>query len=80
MTPVTPYDAMVEEPLIACLDLNRPISADVLRAAINYRETLIDIKRLEVEVLKKALARLIGQPEPIPALQQLARRVGVPAE
>jgi hypothetical protein len=71
---------MVEEPLIACLDLNRPISADVLRHAINYRETLIDIKRLEVEVLKRALARLIGQPEPIPALQESSRRVGAPAE
>jgi hypothetical protein len=66
---------MVEEPLIACLALDRPISADVLRQAINYRETLIDIKRLEVEVLQKALARLIGKPEPIGALQESARHV-----
>jgi len=75
MTPVTPYDAMVEDPLIACLDRNHPISADVLRAAINYREIVIDIKRMEIEALKKALARLIGQPEPIPALQESARHV-----
>jgi hypothetical protein len=78
MIPRTPFDAQVEEPLIACLELNRPISADVLRQAINYRETIIDIKRLEVEVLQKALARLIGAPERIGALQESPRRVEVP--
>ena len=76
MSSCVPRDSMVEEPLIACLALNRPISADVLRQAINYRETQIDIKRLEVEVLQRALARLIGKPEPIAALQESPRVVG----
>jgi len=64
----------VEDPLIAVLDLNRPISADVLRAAIAYREAKLDILRWDIEVLQKALARLLGLPQPNPKLQETARQ------
>jgi len=65
--------AFDQDPLIAVLELNRPVSADVLRAAIVYREAQLDIHRRDIEVLQKALARLLGLPPPNPKLQETAR-------
>jgi len=71
---------MVEDPLVVVLALQQSMTAEVLRKAITYREACIDMRAQEVEVLKKALARLLGTPPPAPALQERPRRVGAPAE
>lgn len=77
----TPHTYVVsEDPLIANLHLNRPLSADVLRSAILYREACIDRYRSDIDILKQALTRLLGLPRASPALQESARRVGAPAE
>ena len=68
--------AVPEDPLIAVFHLNQPITADTLRMAINYRETIIDIHRQEVEILQTALKRFMGTAPASPALQESARTVG----
>ncbi len=77
MNDVDFYNPMVEDPLIARLDLDKPINADCIRAAIKYNEIQIEIRRRNIDVLRKALARLLGTPPPSPALQESARKVGV---
>lgn len=68
----------VEDPLVAVLALNRPISADVLRSAITYQEAHLDIHRRNIEVLETALARLLSLPRPNPRLQEPARHAVSP--
>jgi hypothetical protein len=68
---------MVEDPLIAVLHLHQPMTADVLRKAIVHREAQMDVLTEEVQVLKVALARLVGVTPNGPGLQESARRVGV---
>jgi len=80
MTNLDTYNPIVEDPLIARLDLDRPINADCLRAAIRYNRIQIQIREKNIAALQKALARIMGRPEPIPALQESARVIGVPAE
>lgn len=70
------YNPMVEDPLIARLDLDKPVNADCLRAAIKYNEIHIEIRQRNIEALRKALARLLGTPAPAPALQESARTKG----
>lgn len=71
------YNPMVEDPLIARLDLDKPVNADCLRAAIKYNEIHIEIRQKNIEALRRALARLMGTPSSEAALQESARRVGV---
>jgi hypothetical protein len=80
MNHIDTYNPMVEDPLIARLDLDRPINADCLRAAIHYNEIQIQIREKNIAALRKALARIMGRPEPLPAFQESARHVGVPTE
>jgi hypothetical protein len=75
MTNLDTYNPMVEDPLIARLDLDRPVNADCLRAAIRYNEIHIEIRQKNIAALRKALARLMGTPSPSPALQETARHV-----
>ena len=49
------------DPLIATLELRHPIDAAVLKAAINYREALVDQLMGEIEVLKVTRARLLNE-------------------
>jgi len=74
------YNPMVEDPLIARLDLDRPVNADCLRAAIKYNEIQIEIRKKNIEALSRALTRLLGAPAPSPAHQESARRVGAGVE
>ena len=80
MSVLDTYNPMVEDPLIARLDLDKPVNADCLRAAIKYNEIHIEIRRKNIEALSRALARLLGTPAPSPAHQETPRRVGVAAE
>jgi hypothetical protein len=70
------YNPIVEDPLIARLDLDKPLNADCIRAAIKYNQIHIEIRQKNIEVLRKALAHLIGVPSASPDLQELARRTG----
>jgi len=76
MSVVENYNPMVEDPLIARLDLDRPLNVDCLRAAIRYNEIQIQIREKNIEVLRKALARLVGVPPASPSLQESTRTVG----
>ncbi len=50
------------DPLIASLELVRPIDAAVLDAAIQYREALVDQLVGEIDVLKVTRARMLNAP------------------
>lgn len=80
MTNPDTYNPMVEDPLIARLDLDGALNPDCLRAAIRYNQIHIEIRQKNIAVLRKALARLTGLPRPISALQESARVLGVPVE
>jgi hypothetical protein len=69
-------EPMVEDPLIASLALHQPITADVIRKAIDYQEAKMDVLLKNIEVLKTALARHLGSPASEPALQESARHSG----
>lgn len=75
MNHIDSYNPMVEDPLIARLDLDKPVNADCLRAAIRYNEIHIQIRQKNIAALRKALARLLGTPPASPALQESARHV-----
>ena len=79
MNPVDSYNPIVEDPLIVRLGLDKPINADCIRAAIRYNEIHIAIRQKNIDVLQKALARLLGVPPASPTLQEAARQVGAPA-
>jgi len=49
------------DPLIATLELRHPIDAAVLKAAIDYREALVDQLTREIDVLKVTRCRLLNQ-------------------
>ena len=80
MTDLDSYNPLVEDPLIARLDLDKPVNADCLRAAIKYNLIHIEIRQKNIEALSRALARLLGTPPPSPAHQESARRVGAGVE
>jgi len=80
MSSLPSYNPMVEDPLIARLDLDKPVNADCLRAAIKYNRIHIEIREKNIEALQRALARLLGTPAPAAGLQESARRVGAAAE
>jgi hypothetical protein len=69
-------EPMVEDPLIASLALHHPITADVIRKAIDYQEARMDVLMKNIDVLKAALARYVGTPASEPALQESARQRG----
>jgi len=73
MNTVDNYNPMVEDPLIARLELDKPFNADCLRAAIRYNEIQIEIRQKNIDVLRKALARLVGAAPPLAALAEGAR-------
>ena len=50
------------DPLIAALELLRPVDAAVLDAAIKYREALVDQLVQEIDTLNVARARLLNAP------------------
>jgi hypothetical protein len=74
MTISDSYNPMVEDPLIARMHLDTPLDADCLRAAIRYNLIHIEIRQKNIEVLSKALDRLLNTPLREPALQESARR------
>ncbi|OGO08496.1 MAG: hypothetical protein A2Y61_03935 [Chloroflexi bacterium RBG_13_60_13] len=76
MSTVENYNPIVEDPLIARLDLDRPVNADCLRAAIRYNEIHIQIRQKNIEALRKALARLVGVPAPLVELAEPIRHRG----
>jgi hypothetical protein len=80
MTDLSSYNPLVEDPLIARLDLDKPVNADCLRAAIKYNEIHIEIRKKNIEALSRALSRLLGTPPASPSLQESARRAGVGVE
>ena len=51
----------IADPLIAALELFHPVDAAVLKAAIDYREALVDQLIAEINVLKVARARLLNE-------------------
>jgi hypothetical protein len=76
MSAVDNYNPIVEDPLIARLDLDRPLNADCLRAAIRYNEIQIQIREKNIEVLRKALARFEGFPTLLVELAESSRHTG----
>lgn len=57
---------ILEDPLLAALELNRPLNADHLKMAIRYREAQISQLDQEIQVLYAALRRLTGLAYPQP--------------
>ena len=56
-----PVDPSVD-PLIATLELARPVDAAVLNAAITYRESLVDQLVQEITTLRVVRARILNAP------------------
>ena len=51
------------DPIIAAFELHHAIDPDVLRLAIEYRESLIEQLFHEVEIIERTRQRLQGQRE-----------------
>ncbi len=70
------FSIVVQDPLVAALDLQRPITPIVLERAIEYHQAQADIHLANVNALQKALHWYKGESGPNPALQESGRLQG----